>query len=667
MDETMKTGRESAGSHAAGRHGEALLAATMDHLAAGIFVCDTKWPDFPIVYISYGFTTLSQFSVEETLGRSPWFLLGPEAPPPVLEAIERAMAGGKPYQGTVWCRRRDGTTVWCEMTLNPMPGPDGSPRYSVGQLMDVTQRHQREELLKDAEAKHRGMFENAPEGIYQSTPDGRYLVVNVALARMYGYERPEQLLNQVSDIQSQVYVDPNQRQRFQREIERTGFVVGMEYQVHRRDGSIMWISESARAVRDDNGAVRYYEGFIDDITARKDAEAARARLEKQMIQAQKMEAIGTLAGGIAHDFNNILCSMLGFTELALTDKQITGQTRKNLESVMKSSNRARDLVKQILTFSRRSETERSPVKLGPLLKESLKLFGAMLPSTIEINLSLLTDDDVVVANSTEMHQVLMNLATNAAHAMRAKGGRLDYELQALELNESRGTDLSLKPGPYLCLTIRDTGHGMSQEVMDKIFEPFFTTKPTGEGTGLGLALIHKIISVCDGCITVDSQEGLGTTFRIYLPRSRQAAVVPAGTEADIRPGHREQILIVDDEVPILSMMQQRLRKMGYRVTTRADSLEALETFRREPTRFDLVLTDHTMPGLQGADLAEKIGEIRPETPVILMTGLNRPPGFEGSRFQSLRRLVRKPIDFVELSGRLREFLDRRSVEIKQAA
>jgi two-component system, cell cycle sensor histidine kinase and response regulator CckA len=527
-----------------------------------------------------------------------------------------------------------------------------APRAATQAMNDI-----RIQLL-DAEARYRGMFENALEGIYQSTPDGRYIAVNAALARMYGYDSPEEMMAQVSDIQAQIYVDPEYRQRFKQEIESAGIVRALEYQVRRRDGSALWISESARVVRGPDGVVRYYEGFIEDINERKASEAERLRLEKQVQRSQKMDALGTLASGMAHDFNNVLCAILGYTELAMLDPQIKGTTRDNLGMALRSAERARDLIKRILAFSRPADTQYLPLKISPILKESAKLLNATLPSSIEIHMDIRTDEDVVLADPSEMHQVLMNLGVNAKHAMSAKGGRLEYVLDAVDLDAGQAGRLGLTPGRFVRLRISDTGHGMSRDVLDRVFEPFFTTKIAGRGTGLGLTFVQKMVTHCNGKIEVESEEGKGTSFNLYFPKSPMPPAPVTPDRSEVLPGHREQILVVDDEVLLLSMMQQRLRRMGYRVITRADSVSALEVFSADPTKFDAVITDHTMPTLQGADLAEMLGDLRPSVPVILVTGLNPAPSLMRSRYAPLRVVMAKPIDFVQLSHHLREFLDK---------
>jgi two-component system, cell cycle sensor histidine kinase and response regulator CckA len=514
--------------------------------------------------------------------------------------------------------------------------------------------------LRDAEAKYRGMFENAIEGIYQSTPDGRYLAVNAALARMYGYESPQEMMDHVSDIQAQIYVDPQFRKRFKLEMESAGVVRSLEYQVRRRDGSKIWICESARAVRAADGSIRYYEGFIEDINQRKTSEAERARLEKQVLQSQKMDALGTLASGMAHDFNNVLCAILGYTELAMLDPDLKKTTRENLDMALRSAERARDLIKRILAFSRPADAQYHPIKIGPILKEAAKLLNATLPSSIEIHIDIRTEDDVVLADSSEMHQVIMNLGVNAKHAMSAKGGRLDFIVELITLSPAEETRLGLPPGRFVHFQIRDSGCGMSREVLERVFEPFFTTKPVGRGTGLGLTFVHKMVTRCQGRVDVESEEGKGTAFHLYLPQSPVPPAPVAPDRSEVLSGRRESILVVDDEVLLLSMMQQRLRKMNYRVITRADSVSAWETFNADPKKFDLVITDHTMPTIQGADLAERLGDIRHDVPVILVTGLDPAPNLLRSRYASLRAVMAKPIDFVQLSQQMREFLDKPS-------
>jgi CheY-like chemotaxis protein len=349
--------------------------------------------------------------------------------------------------------------------------------------------------------------------------------------------------------------------------------------------------------------------------------------------------------------------MLGYTELALTDSNVKGLTRDNLDMVLKSANRARDLIRRILTFSRPTDAQQRPLKLGGMLKEVVKLLGATLPSSVSIHVDIRTEEDVVVADATEMHQVIMNLGTNAGHAMKSNGGRLDFELEKIDLDFDGAKGLSIPAGAYVHLIVRDNGRGMSPEVLERIFEPFFTTKAPGRGTGLGLALVQKIISRSNGHIKVNSQEGHGTIFHLYLPKSNELPALASADKSQLLKGRREQILVVDDEIPVLDMMQQRLRKMGYRVTTRADSREAMKTFCADSKHFDLVITDHTMPDLLGAELAEEMNGVRPDLPVILMTGLNQPPDLSASPYAPLRTVFQKPIDFVELSHCLRRYLD----------
>ncbi len=297
------------------------------------------------------------------------------------------------------------------------------------------------------------------------------------------------------------------------------------------------------------------------------------------------------------------------------------------------------------------------MRLTPILTEAIKLLQATLPSSVEIHCATLMEDDVVLADAGELHQVIMNLGVNAQQALGEKGGRLEWRVAPAQLDPPTASRWGVAAGEYVLLTVRDNGHGMPREVIERIFDPFFTTKPAGRGTGLGLTFVQKIIGRSQGCVQVESEPGQGAAFHIYLPKSAEPPAPAKRDKNQPLPGHRERILVVDDEVSLLSMMQQRLRQMNYRVITRADSINAMETFCAEPDSFALVITDHTMPVLQGADLAEKLGEIRPALPVILMTGLNAPPDLSHSKYASRRRVIRKPLDFTQLSLRLRELLD----------
>jgi two-component system NtrC family sensor kinase len=390
--------------------------------------------------------------------------------------------------------------------------------------------------------------------------------------------------------------------------------------------------------------------------------------QAQLIQSEKLRAIGTLAGGIAHDFNNILGAILGFSELVLDDLPAESRAGKNLHQVVKAGERAKDLVRQILAFSRQAEPQRVNVRLASIIDETVKLLRASIPSTVEIKMRVRTQADTVVADPSQLHQVLMNLGTNASHAMRKSGGVLMVTLEEWTIPETGSPDTpQLTPGPYLRLSVADTGHGMAPDVLERIFEPFFTTKPVGEGTGLGLSVVHGIIKSHGGEITVSSQPGEGTTFRVFLPRAPDAPAESVCAK-DTIPGQAERILVVDDEEPLVNIMHQKLTRLGYEVVATCDSLTAWQQFQANPDSLDLVIADQTMPHLTGDDLARRIHELRPETPIILCSGSGRALHERTERGHSPQqsqagavycRFVPKPVNFAELSRTLREILNDR--------
>ncbi len=372
-----------------------------------------------------------------------------------------------------------------------------------------------------------------------------------------------------------------------------------------------------------------------------------------------MEAIGTLAGGIAHDFNNILQSIMLNTELAQLENSGNNVVQHRMDEVLKASKRATDLVKQILTFSRQSEIELRPLKISLVIKEALKMLRSSLPSTIEMTTSISTEEDLALADPTQIHQVVMNLCTNAAHAMREKGGTLSVNLEPVLIKpESAALYPELVPGPYVSLTVSDTGHGIDKNIIGRIFDPFFTTKERGEGTGLGLAVVYGIIKELKGAIRVVSEKGMGATFTILLPRI-QRPVKTEAVEAPAIPRGTESMLLVDDEEGLLVAQKKIFERLGYRVETHSSSLGALEAFRSDPKRFDIIITDQTMPKMTGAQMAKEFMAIRPDIPIILCTGFSDVISEEEAKAIGIKEFIMKPIVISDIACKVRNILDNR--------
>lgn len=402
-----------------------------------------------------------------------------------------------------------------------------------------------------------------------------------------------------------------------------------------------------------------------DVTKRKKAEKAKMELELQLSQKQKMEAIGTLAGGIAHDFNNILAAMQGYLELSLDDLESDNPVRNNLEQVLSCSNRATKLVKQILTFSRKDQEkgEKEPVQISSIVKEVLEMLRSSLPTTIKICRKIHADTSVVLADPTQIHQILVNLCTNASHAMRPNGGLLEVTLTDVDFDsDTRIGDEYLGRGSFVKLSVSDSGCGMEKEVLERIFEPFFTTKKVNEGTGLGLSVVHGIIKNHGGAITVSSVPGEGTTFDIFLPKIEGASIdKPQAPEPISR--EKEVILLVDDEEMMVDVTSQILERLGFAVVAKTSSLDALETFQEKPDEFDLVITDQVMPNLTGTQLAQKLLSIRPDIPVILCSGFPENVSLEEVESIGIRTFMPKPIAREAIAKTVRAVLDGSSIHV----
>jgi signal transduction histidine kinase/ActR/RegA family two-component response regulator len=437
---------------------------------------------------------------------------------------------------------------------------------------------------------------------------------------------------------------------------RTAAQTECEYRVLHLDGTERWVRDRVSGVYQQEDGQWAMCGITDDITERKRVELERRELELQFQQTQRLEAIGTLAGGIAHDFNNILAAIIGYAELVL-DGLRDEDAIESQQQVLTAAQRATDLVRQILSFSRHSKSEVHPLRVSSIVKEVMHLIRASLPSNIDVKLSLNDPDALVLAEGTQIHQILMNLCTNAGHAMEASGGRLQVsqgvqELPGAALPEGRALD----PGPYLRLQVKDSGPGIPPEHMDRLFDLFFTTKEAGKGTGMGLATVQRIATELGGFVRVESAPGAGAQFDVYLPVTAQTA---AGDNAGrpALPHGAERVLLVDDEATLVVMRTEGLTRLGYNVTSCFTSQEAWQRFAAAPDGFDLLVTDHMMPGLTGAELARRVLGLRPGFPVIMCSGTDSAFSKEQAQDIGMAEFLLKPVALYDLARAMRRVLE----------
>ncbi len=482
--------------------------------------------------------------------------------------------------------------------------------------------------------------------------DGTPCFANQAYAEIYGYDSPEDILG-VKNIFQDI-IAPDDRDRLNRyyECRMRGEPAPAHYDCRgiRRDGTMIWV-ENTITVVNWKGETAIQCSVI-DITERK-------LLEVQLRQMQKMDAIGTLAGGIAHEFNNMLAGMLGFAQLASSEVPPASRASEYLQEVCTAGNRAKGLVQQVLAFSHPNPHDREPVQFSQVLQEALKFLRASLPTTIEIQQKILPESGMVLADATQLHQVLMNLCTNAEYAMRATGGTLEVVVDTVEMDVDFATHHpQAHQGRYMRLRVRDTGTGIPSETVERIFDPFFTTKGIGEGAGMGLAIVHGIVTSHGGVITVESMPGEGTTFTICLPRLVSEAETAGDRSHHVMPQGIGRILFVDDEAILVRLGQVLLTELGYEVTSYTSSLEALAAFRAAPDGFDVVITDQTMPNMTGEQLSRELRQYRPDIPIILCTGFGHVINAESAREQGIDAYCMKPVSAEEYTTTIQKVLER---------
>jgi two-component system, cell cycle sensor histidine kinase and response regulator CckA len=545
-------------------------------------------------------------------------------------------------------RRKDGAMVWMSVFAKCVVDESTDAVYYDGFALDITKRKKAEQAYAKSEERYREIIENAVTGIYQVTEEGRFIMANQKMAEIFAYDSPQYILESINI--SDLYAYPEERPNLLKEIKEKGVINGKVVEFKRKDGQRFWGKFNTRITTGKDGA-NILEGLLEDITNLK-------MMEAQLRQSRKMESIGTLAGGIAHEFNNILGIILGNTELALTDVPDWNPARGFLKEVIQASLRAKDIVKQLLSFSRKSEEKQTPIDIIPIIKESLGLLRSSLPAFIEFRQNVYDDRCVIFGDATQIHQVMINLCANAAAAMRENGGILEVNVENIDPGSDEAlSDTDLPADNYAKITVRDTGCGIAPEHIESIFDPYFTTKAVGQGTGMGLSVVHGIVTGHDGLIRVKSEPGKGTVVSIFFPVTDAETENDRPTVSEV-PGGDEKILFVDDESSLAVMGRHLLERLGYHVDTCLNPIEALETFRADPNRFDIIITDMTMPHMTGDKLIQEILALRPDMPTIICTGFSERIDEETALKMGVSGFIMKPVDIRELAAKVREVLDK---------
>jgi PAS domain S-box-containing protein len=622
---------------------EKTLAEFLKNFPGSVYIKDA---DRRIIYLTEKVRDYFGIEPSEWLGKTSEQIWPPELAAQVRREDEAALRG-EYTQSLVERPHKDGIHTWL---VNRFPIHRENAPPLIGCIsIDITEKKKMEVALGESEVRFQQIFDQAPIGIALiDSTTGQFTHINQKYCDIVGYKLEEMLR---LSFQAITHPDDLQEDLSQMEKLKNGVIDSftMEKRYLKKGGKAVWVSLIVAPLWRKGEKASHHVAMVTDITEKK-------QIEAQAVQSQKLEAIGVLAGGIAHDFNNILASMTAFAELTL-EKVENERLRSYLWRILEGCNRATELVRQILTFSRHNKQEEMLLDLKIIANETFKLLRAALPSTIEIQKHFCDEPCLVKADLTQIHQLLMNLSTNAADAMRDEGGLLQIELNVEDLTEdTKHTMLKLKPGTYVRITIRDTGQGIDPSILQNIFQPFFTTKATGEGTGMGLAVAHGIAKSCSGTIHVESEPGLGSSFSVYLPK---ANIVSGGISMEEiqAPRGKGNILVVDDEIPNGIALKEILDGLGYNTEVTNNSRDALDIFSANPQHFDLVISDVTMPGMTGDQLARKILQINPDSLIILQTGYGERISEKECEEIGVVSLLTKPVRKANLAKAVKDVLD----------
>ena len=613
--------------------------------------------DYTISLVNRKAEKLSGYSKEQVEGQKKWteFVIDEELDKlKRYHRMRRENSKETPKQYETKFVDRDGGIHDILLTIDIIPGTG----QSVASLLDITKRKKIERQLKESVKRYRGFFKTSRDCIFISSEEGQWIDMNDAAVELFGYEsRAELAKTRIPEL----YANPDERQKFIAKIKENGYLKDYPVNLKKKNGEIINALITSVVNKDESGNIIGFQGTIKDITDRKESEREKNKLHKQLLQAQKLESIGTLAGGVAHDFNNILTVIMGLTQIVMNQTKKSNRNYNHLKNIYESGERAAKLTNQLLLFSRKQEMEFRPLNINKTISRLDKMLNRLIGEDITIKNELDNDLWKINADETQIEQVITNLAVNARDAM-PRGGRLGIGTQNMIIDKNKAHTIpDLEPGEYVQISVEDTGKGIEKDILNKIFDPFFTTKGKSEGTGMGLSVVHGIIKEHNGKINVYSEPGEGTIFKIYLPAGQKQGTAINNNITSEKIGHYtgngETILIVEDEEQVLTFLENMLGKYKYEYYSANNGEEARKLFKDKKKQIDLLISDVVMTGIDGIALADQLKKQKPDLKVILSSGYSNKKVFPGKIRKKGYQFIQKPYDSMELLKKVRGTLE----------